>query len=297
MPIRRAFGVTMALLGLVGGRLASAQTTLEPQSIDAPRPANAALLAPPVEKIPSPITDYFSLRASFFDPRVTTELRVDPPHGAGLGTTLNGEQQLGLDSKPYQGSFEVYFRLGERNRLRVDFFQLNRSAEKVLTETTVIGRNTFATDTAVSSEFDWQTYNFTYTYSFLRNDRVELGAGLGLTLIQAGVTAAEPYTPKRTEENGLAPVPTLALDGTWRISRRFALTLRGQYFGATVKQVTGHFGDYHGDLQFRALPNLALGVGYSDFDALLENEGGTQSLIGRFSFRAAGPEAFARVSF
>lgn len=295
MPSRRVWCLMIALG--VFGRNACGQTTLEPSANDAPRPAATPPLAPPVEKIPSPITDHFALRASFFAPKITTDLRLDPPGGAGLGTPLNAEQQLGLDSKPYQGRFEVYFRLRERNRLRVDFYQVNRSAEKALGETVVLGKNIFLDETPLSSEFDWQMFSFTYTYSFIRNDRVELGAGLGLTLIQARVSAAEPYTPLRTDETGVGAVPTLALDATWRISRRFAATLRGQYFGASVSHVKGQFGDYHGDLQFRALPNVAFGLGYSDFNALLQNEGGSDSLVGRFSLKVAGPEAFARVSF
>jgi hypothetical protein len=289
MRVRAAFWVAIALPGFMWARDVQAQST---------RPSDSApALLPPVEPIPSPITDRLAVRGTFFDPKVTTDLRLDPHGGAGLGTPFSAEQQLGLNSKPLEGRVEVIFRLEQRSRLLVDFFQLNRSAETTLGEPLVFGDNLFPAGTPIQSSLNWAMFGLTYTYSFIRNNRFELGAGLGLHLIQAQIMASEPATPLRTDETGVGAVPTVAVDGTWRISKRFAATLRGQYFGASISHVKGSFGDYHGDLQFRAFPNLALGLGYSSFNASLENETGSDSLLGQFHLRMSGPEAFVRVSF
>jgi hypothetical protein len=305
MWIRAAVWTAMTLASLAGSGIAFSQSMGAASSSSGASGAaggaggsgSSGTLVPPVAPIPSPITDYFSFRGSFFDPKATTTLRLDPSHGAGLGTPFNAEQELGLDEKPYQGRVEFYFRLKERSRVRFDYFEVNRSAEKALSEPLVFGNNVFPSGTPFASAFDWKMFTLTYTYSFLRNSRFELGAGVGVTAIQATVMGSEPLTPLRTNETGVGAVPTLAVDGTWRITRRFAATFRGQYFGATISNVKGQYGDYHADLQFRALPNLAFGVGYAALDATLRNESSSDSLLGQFEFKVAGPEAFVRVSF
>ena len=66
-------------------------------------------------KTPSPITDRFYVRGTFFNPAITTLLRIDTqspaPGVPGItGTTVNGERDLGLDSRIPQGRIEIMFR-------------------------------------------------------------------------------------------------------------------------------------------------------------------------------------------
>src|ERR1700750_1994059 len=72
-------------------------------------------------KTPSPINDRFAVEGIFFNPAVTTTVRVDTHSpGPGLpgttGTIVNGEKDLGLDSRTPMGRFQIMFRLRERNR-------------------------------------------------------------------------------------------------------------------------------------------------------------------------------------
>ena len=47
---------------------------------------------------PSPITDHFALRASFFHATVNTDLRLDPPGQSAGGTALSGHPGSGLST-------------------------------------------------------------------------------------------------------------------------------------------------------------------------------------------------------
>src|SRR2546427_1250011 len=63
-------------------------------------------------KTTSPITDRFYVRGTFYNPAISTTLRVDTQSpGGGLpgitGTTVNGERDLGLDSRIPQGRIEI----------------------------------------------------------------------------------------------------------------------------------------------------------------------------------------------
>jgi hypothetical protein len=259
-----------------------------------PDTSDASYLPPPPPPIASPITDHMALTAGYFWGSVSTFGRFDSASGV-QGTPFTAEHDLGLTGQARQPFIEIIFRLEERNRLRVDFIDLRRAADKVIDRTVQYGDVTFLVDNPVHSEFDWRQMDLTYTYSFLRNDRFELGAGLGIHLLEAEAIAEIPKTPQYADFNGAGPFATLALDGTWRISRHWALTARGNYLKVTIGQVGGLLGQFHTDLQYRWRRNLAFGVGYRRQEVELELHDTDPSGVLRFMI--SGPELFARASF
>ena len=81
----------------------------------------------------SPITDRFALRATFFDPVVSSDVRLDAQggvtNGGTAGTPLSGERDLGFQSRPAQGRMELMFRLLENGRVRFSYFQCRSLVE------------------------------------------------------------------------------------------------------------------------------------------------------------------------
>jgi hypothetical protein len=274
---------------LAAGLLLSALTAA------ALRPAAAADGYTPSHDPSSPITDHFYLRVSYFHPALNTTIRADPAGKPYGGTQLSGEDDLGLPSKDNQARMELMFRLRERNRIRVDYFQENRSGSTVLTRPIVFGDETFAAGSQTETTLNWKMMGFTYTRAFLQTPRFELGAGIGLHLIQADGIGSVPATFQRHETSVAGAWPTIATDGIWRISRRFAFTARAQYLGVSVNGLAGSLGDYHGDVQYRWRSNFAIGLGYEYIRGSFQsNSFGTPGL---FMLSAGGPEAFLRVSF
>src|SRR5262249_47762702 len=139
---------------------------------------------------PSPITDRFSVRGTFFNPVARTTLRIDTKSpGGGLpgttGTTLSGERDLGFDGRLPEGRIEIIFRLRQRNRLRVDFFESNRRGDNVISRQIRFGDETFEANDRVTSSLDYRQFGLNYTYSFLRTDRFEAGLGVAVHFLQA----------------------------------------------------------------------------------------------------------------
>jgi hypothetical protein len=251
-------------------------------------------LPPPPLPIASPISDHFALTAGFFWGSVSTFGRFDSPAGIE-GTPFTAEHDLGLTGQARQPFIEIMFRLEERSRLRVDFIDLRRAADKTIDRTIQYGDQTFLVDNPVHSEFDWRQMDLTYTYSFLRGERYELGAGVGVHLLEAEASAEIPTTPQYADFNGAGPFATLALDGTWRISRHWALSARGNYLRIRIGSVGGMMGQYHADLQYRWKRNLAFGLAYRRQEVELDLHGTDPS--GVLKFNISGPELFGRVSF
>ena len=252
----------------------------------------------PAPEPASPITDHFAFRASAFLGAVTSYGRVDDPTTSVAGTPFSLEKDFHLCSCARQARAEFMFRLRERGRLRVDMWELNRDG--VTTPATPITYNghTFTPGDLVYSQFNWRQVDFTWTYSFLRTSRFELGAGLGLHLLEAEADANAPHAlpaPIQEQFTGAGPFLTPALDGTWRFSRRFSFSARGQYLRLAVKSVRGSLGDFHGDFQFRWRPNLAFGLGYEDTQTRVDVTSSNPN--GFLRIGTHGPELFARASF
>ncbi len=62
-----------------------------------------------------------------------TNLQIDSSAGVP-GTPVNAEDQFGLDKTDYEAVIQAMVRVGERHRLRFDYFSLDRSGHTVVTD-------------------------------------------------------------------------------------------------------------------------------------------------------------------
>ncbi|MGA2365634.1 MAG: hypothetical protein ABSG12_09090 [Steroidobacteraceae bacterium] len=265
----------------------------------ADRDPNSGAPLPPSKhpKTTSPITDHFYIRASYFPPQFRTTLRIDPSHApAGVtGTSLNGENDLGLPQRMHQGRVDMMFRMRERSKVRIDYFGADRSGSRTIPNEVVLGNTTFAAGSTLQNTLNFEMGDITYTYSFYKTDRFEIGTGVALYLVEARLQAAVPSTFQSQTTTTAGPVPALPLDFTWAISSRFALTARAAYVRAIIDGTRGWFDDLHADAQYRFKPNFAIGIGYSSLHVNITSASGDNP--GAIAMSVSGPEAFIRFSF
>jgi hypothetical protein len=279
----------------VAAAVLAAQSGLAYAEVD--KLSGAPLPPRPPEKT-SPIQDRFYILGAFYSPVVHTDVRIDPTTGVPpgtLGTPVNAERDLGLPARLHQGRVEFMFRLRERNKLRVEYYEADRSATKTLDNTIVFGDQTFLATEQVQTSINWRSFGLTYTYSLYRSDTFEVGTGLGLYALQAEALGAVPATGQQTDKSAAEAVPTLPLDLTWAISRRWAVTARGNYVKVAISGFDGSFTDLHGDLQYRWNPYFSLGLGFTSMRISLSGDSG--SIPGVISMSYKGPEAFVRFSY
>ena len=259
---------------------------------------SGAPLPPRPPQASSPIHDHFYILGAFYAPVIHTDVRIDPTTGVPPGTTgtpVNAERALGLPARLHQGRVEFMFRMRERHKLRVEYYEADRSASQLLANTIVFGDNAFLAGQTVQTAVNWRSFGLTYSYSLYRSDRFEVGTGLGVYFLQAEALGAVPATGQQTDKSAAEPVPTLPLDLTWAISRRFAVSARGNYVKATISGFDGSFTDLHGDLQYRWNPYFSLGVGFTSMRITLSGDSG--SIPGSVAMSFKGPEAFIRFSY
>ena len=274
-------------------------TSTAAPSLAADHDPNSGRPLPPStkHKTPSPINDRFYVKGTYYPAHVKTILQVNPhnaPPGV-VGTTLNAERDLGMPSRLNQGRVEMMFRFGNRNKIRVDWLEVDRTATHQITQNIAFGNQTFPAAALLNSEIDWRIFTVTYTYEIIHNDRMELGLGLAAHLLQAEAQAQNNATQQRQDVSGAGAFPTIPLDFAFRISRRWSVTWRGQYFHASLNNFDGYLADIHEDVQYRWKDNFAIGVGYQSIRAKLALN--TGNFPGQFHMSLEGPEAFFRVSF
>jgi hypothetical protein len=267
-----------------GPRKAKAEPALKPSEV----------LKPKSLELASPVTDHFYMRGMYFSAAVTTQLQLDPS-ATQQGTQLSGEDDLGLDDKIDQARMEFDIRMRERNHVRIDYFKLNRFKEQPLPRDIIFGDFIFPAGTTFRTKLDWRVLSLTYTYSIFKTDRFEAGLGLGIHIIEAHAEGGEPGTLNQEKASEAGIFPTIAVNAAYRISKRWAVTARGQTFSANPADFSGSMSDYHADVQYRWRGNFAVGLGYSKLETNLQVINTDQPLL--FNLDTAGPELFFRVSF
>jgi hypothetical protein len=269
------------------------------------------VLKPKSLEIASPVSDRFFVRLTAFGGAPETNMRLDPtlptiivipppplpPPVFPEGTELVGEEDLGLDDQVEQARMEFDFRMGERNHLRIDYFKLNRFGDTIAAEPITFGDTDFEAGDNIRTNLDWRVLSLTYTYSLFKAERFEAGAGIGIHVIEAHAELNEPGTLNRESFDEVAPFATVALNATYRISKRWAITARGQTYEYTDDGLTGRLSDFHGDIQFRLHKNMAVGIGYTQLRYELELEPSPGNKPAFFDMNVTGPELFFRASF
>jgi hypothetical protein len=257
------------------------------------------VMQPDSKEIASPVSDRFYVRFSAFQGDVITDMQLSStgsnPNLPADGTLLNAEDDLGFDDVVEQARIEFDFRMSERNHLRVDYFKLNRFGEVLTPQLISFGDFDFQPGDRVRSRLDWRVLSLTWTYSLFKAERFEAGLGIGAHIIEAQADVGEPGTLNREEFSEVAPFATVAVNAAYRISKRWAITARGQTFEYTRDDLTGRLSDFHADIQYRWRKNMAVGIGYTKLQYELQAVADDQPAF--FDMSTTGPELFFRASF
>jgi hypothetical protein len=227
----------------------------------------------------------------------TTDMRLDSNRGV-QGTPINAESEFGLDSSDFEPKFQAMVRVDERHRLRFDYFTLDRTAATTLTGAPIIFRDVILqTGDPVQTTLSLRTLGISYEYSFIHREKFELAATIGIndTDISAQARVSTQTRHVNQSEDQAGPFPTIGLDATYVVSKRFYFDGRAQYFKVSVGDVDGSLGFYELDALYRFRPNVSFALGYTAAKADLSSQKPSNS--GYFDLNSKGPEFFVRVAF
>jgi hypothetical protein len=239
------------------------------------------------------LTDRFTIELGAFYSRSTTEASLGPSSG-GTGVTVNFEDTLGLEDRNWVGIGGFLWRISERWRLEVDYFQLGRDATRTLAAEVTWGDQTFPAGQTVNSSYDFSDIRVSGGYSFFKRRDKEVGVGFGVHV--AKIEASLQSTGGVAEASDVtAPLPVLNLYGAFALTSEWALRFRIDWLSLNYDIYSGDIRNTTIDVLYRPFRNVGFGVGMRNLGLNVEID--DPEWHGKARTVYAGPVVFMSVGF
>jgi hypothetical protein len=272
-PVRIGVGAGIALVGIFLSGLAAGQ--------------------PSSWTVNPGLQDRWTLEVGAYAPNAKTTAHFDSTT-FGVGTSVNFEQDLGLDDRKVNAQILGSVRLGERWRIEAEYFGLNRSATSTISKTINWGGNTYPIGSTVDSEFDSDIYRLSGGYSFIKDAQAEFGVALGLYTTDFVISLAATGVGERRADT-LAPLPTIGVYGSYAFTPRWMLSGRVDYFSMNSDDYDGSLVSVVAAVDYRFARNFGVGLGYRYVDYDLDVA--RSSFTGGVKYQFGGPMLYLIGSF
>jgi hypothetical protein len=247
------------------------------------------------------LRDRYWFEAQAYWPDVDTRVSVAGPNGL-VGTTVDLESDLDLSDRKTLPAFMAGARIGERWSLIGEYYGLDRSGSASTTRDINFDDVTYSAGATLSSGFDTKVYRAAVGYSFVKSDRGELGASLGLHVTQfklslsgQGHVGAAAVQSELRKRDALAPLPTLGLYGGYQIVPRLTVSGRIDYLSLKIGDYDGRLVNTEARLSYRLLDHIAIGAAYRyvDYDLNIDKD----HWQGEVAYKFKGPALFLQAVF
>jgi len=248
------------------------------------------------------LDDRYWFEAQAYWPDVNTTVSVAGPNGL-VGAKIDMESDLDLADRKTLPAFQAGARIGDRWSIIGEYYGLDRSGTVAS-----IGRDitfddvTYATGASISSSFDTKVYRVAVGYAFIQNDKLALGASLGLHVTQFKVTLSgkghvgnAAIQSELRKRDALAPLPTLGLYGAYQITPRLLIGGRVDYLSLKVGDYDGRLTNTEARLSYRLFKNVGIGAAYRyvDYDLNIDKP----RWQGEVAYKFKGPAVFLTAAF
>jgi hypothetical protein len=247
------------------------------------------------------VNDRYWLEVQAFWPDIDTSVAV-AGNGGIVGTKIDLESDLKLKDRKSLPAVSGGARFGDRWSIIGEYYALNRSGSASANRDITFDDVTYPAGASIASEFDTDVYRVAVGYSFVRNDKADVGVSLGLHATQfdvqlegqghIGSAAVQSQTRKR---DALAPLPTLGLFAAYQATPRLLVGGRVDYLSLKVSDYDGRLINAEARLSYRVFENVGVGVMYRyvDYDLDIEKE----RWNGEIAYKFKGPALFLQAGF
>ena len=217
----------------------------------------------------------FRLGATYMDAEGTFSSTLDGEPTDDLSTS-----DLGIDdgnTTPYLG---FRWRFADRWRLTFNYFGLdNDGGVRKDFDELLFGKIEAKGFLAVDTDFETDFYVTQVGYSFLKNERGELGVGAGLHIVDfdvslkvSGEINGKSGSTQSASTNLTVPLPNILGYGTYAFTPRLSLDGSIGWFGLDYDDYSGNLISLNANLEYRLTDHFGIGVGYNyiDMDLTIE---------------------------
>ena len=234
-----------------------------------------------------------------------TEVALKGPNG---GSTIDLEDELGLDSDQSTFRGELTWRFAPRHRVMLGYYNFDRSAigsanRQIEIDDPDNGLIEIDVGVSVKGNFDWELIPVSYAYSFYKTDATELAASLGAHWVSTGFGAKGTFklngqqnTVVAQSESVSGPLPVFGLEADHAITRDWHIGAHAQYFTLDYDDYSGELLDLRVQTEYWFAENFGAGLGYTWYDIdLTVDKGNGYKLRGDFDY--GGLEAYVTFRF
>ena len=241
------------------------------------------------------------------------DFKTDAAVGSGnfIGAVIRAEDELGLNADDSTFRAEFYARFNDRHGIEGSLWSLSRTGSAILDQEIEWDDLIFTAEASVDSTWDTALVRLAYKYSMVNNGRTEAGLTVGLSTYSFDLTLEGLATIRspsgdgpvilpgeeipefvRSEEEVLAPVPTLGIFLKHAMHRRLHFLASVDFFDVTISDFEGNLLDASFGIEWYFSRHAGFGIGTNTTNIDVRKTGGesykidyTQSgLVGYFTF-------------
>jgi hypothetical protein len=249
------------------------------------------------------------VRLGAFRANIDSLVRVDytgtPSLGIpAAGTTLDFEDHLGLPESKTVPDAMIGLRLGERWRVELEGYRLNRTATRqLLDRAVIIGGTTYDIAASLRSSLDTSVIRLSAGYSLLKTAQSEAGVALGvqkthyrLAFTGIGSFNGAPSAEASIVEEDSGPLPTVGLYGTLGLWPAWSLSARADFLPVNSRKIKGSLENFQANLYYAIDRHWSAAAGYRvvDYKVAAKNNG---ALGVNLQYRFRGPQLMLEAGF
>jgi len=213
------------------------------------------------------LTDKFYFAVGAFVPKTSTSAELDS--NLGLGANIDFERALGMTTQKAVPDAEFRWRFGERWRLEAEYFELNRSGDKVISQDLTWNGITFTAGTEVLSRFNFSDVRTSVGYSFFKRKDKEVGVSFGFHIASYDVGLQAGNSGDQAKKI-LAPLPVFSAYGQFALTDEWAVGARLDRFVMSYNDYDGNISSVGVDLNYRPFRYLGFGLAYRSLFIVLK---------------------------
>lgn len=240
--------------------------------------------------------DKFSLGAGGFVSSTSSSIVLGLQQ-LGAGVQIDIEDALGLETSTFVSRFYAKYRIGENRRhiISLGFFDLRRTAKKVLEEEIKVGDEVFPIGTEISSIFDMNIIRAKYGYSFLQDERISMGASFGFYIMPVNFSAkALNYTEQHTQFT--APLPLIGLYTDLKLKNKFYLSQSIEFLYLSIQNFSGRIIDLNIAIEHKTFNHFGFGFGanLNGLNLSVTQPGNYLDFVGKIGMQYSGLMLYAK---
>jgi hypothetical protein len=209
---------------------------------------------------------------------------------------------LGIDGSTTSPYVAFRWRFADRWRLNLEYFGADQDGAGFAKTDIVFEDVRIPAGVLAQVDFSADIYAASVGWSFLRDERTELGVGLGLHVadLSAAIRGAgfigDVAVPIAAETADVtAPLPNLRLHGAYAFTPTLALEAGFGWFSLSYDKYDGKLFVGTAALEWRPHENFGVGAGYTWLDVDLDVE--EDQFTDNYNFDLKGPVLFAVAGF